>query len=88
MESVTLPSLIERGVPTDSPIVLSTMVSPKDFLTVQMPAVIKNRAADQTMLRHLSQHGWEVVGVLNRTAYLQRPHNFKAPSGWRQLTAT
>jgi hypothetical protein len=58
-------------------VVLANEVVPKDFLTVAMPAAVRNRRADDRMLRNMVQLGWHIEGVVGRTAYFSRPHDFK-----------
>lgn len=83
MDLITIDKFAELKLTEKPDLVLSTMTSPRDFLTITMPPVVTNRAADDKMLATMQQLGWTVMGVINRVAYLSRPHVWKdQPTGW------
>lgn len=75
MESITLGAMVDQDVPLQ--VVLATTVSPKDFLSVTMPTVVRNRAADEAMIRTLVQSGWTHFVTVGRVVHFERPHVFK-----------
>ncbi len=83
MDLITIDKYADLKLQNKTDLVLSTMESPRDFLTITMPPVVVNRQADEAMLRQMQQLGWTVMGVVDRIAYLSRPHVWAdQPSGW------